>query len=647
MLSMRRHIIPRAALWGALAIFLGRVYGSDADALAITASIQNHHLPFTTIVDPIYTTADSTQIKGYTRCGDSAIWTGHYLAAEAFRYNVTHSPDALDDVKKATSAIKSLVDVTAVNLLARCAIPMSSPFAAGIQSEEASNGIFTNNSAAEVWVGNTSRDQYLGVMFGLGVAYDMVDDAGVQSTVRDVVTRLVDFLSGHGWTVVMPNGSVSTSFALRGDQVLGLLQLARHVNPDHFSTAYDIQRVLRVAEVTIPVGLEVLDDGSYFKFNLDYINFYNLIRLESSSAKSIYKSGYDIVRSHTASHRNAFFNMIDRALNGADATRDAETATLLQQWLLRPKRDKSVDLHGTVPVCGDQACQPVPVALRPPTDFLWQRNPFQLTGGGSGLVESAGIDYILPYWMARYYGVVTATSVTSAAANSAAVAPDSIVSIFGANFATATAQAGPLPLPTSLGGVSVKVRDSAGVDRDAALVYVSPTQINLVLPTGVAPGQAQFTIATAAVTQPQLTTGLIQKVAPTLFSMNGNGTGVAAATAIRVQVANPQLRGPVPVFQCNNAGSACVSVPMDVGLDAPVYISFYATGIRNLSSLANVSVTIHGMPVPVQYAGLQSQFPGLDQVNVLLPLGLRGSGESDVVLTVDWQVSNAVTVNIQ
>ncbi|HEY7180203.1 MAG TPA: hypothetical protein VIC84_02240 [Blastocatellia bacterium] len=39
------------------------------------------------------------------------------------------------------------------------------------------------------------------------------------------------------------------------------------------------------------------------------------------------------------------------------------------------------------------------------TDFLWQRSPFLLFGGGAGAIETAGIDYILPYWMARYYGI--------------------------------------------------------------------------------------------------------------------------------------------------------------------------------------------------------------------------------------------------
>ena len=63
-----------------------------------------------------------------------------------------------------------------------------------------------------------------------------------------------------------------------------------------------------------------------------------------------------------------------------------------------------MDLQGVVPACGDRACQAIAVERRVPTDFLWQRSPFQFSGGGNGYVESAGIDYLLPYWMALYYG---------------------------------------------------------------------------------------------------------------------------------------------------------------------------------------------------------------------------------------------------
>ena len=99
------------------------------------------------------------------------------------------------------------------------------------------------------------------------------------------------------------------------------------------------------------------------------------------------------------------------------------------------------------------------------------------------------------------------------------------------------------------------------------------------------------------------------------------------------------------MVQCGSSG--CTSIPIDTGVDTPVYLSLYGTGIRKLSSMAAVTCTINGISVPVLYAGPQGQFAGLDQVNVPLTLNLRGSGESNVVLTVDGHTANAVTINVQ
>ncbi len=145
------------------------------DALRISTNIQARHLPFGTILDPVFAAPNSQNIVSYTRCGDSAIWTGHYLAAEAFRYKVTGSPEALANVKRALAGIGSLADVTGTNLLARCLVPIDSPYAQAITQEEQHHGIFTSTTGSQgwYWVGNTSRDQYSGVFFGLGVAYDM------------------------------------------------------------------------------------------------------------------------------------------------------------------------------------------------------------------------------------------------------------------------------------------------------------------------------------------------------------------------------------------------------------------------------------------------------------------------------------------
>lgn len=381
--------------------------GCQTDALAIDAVIQSRHLPFGGIIDPIFATSTSEDITGYSRCGDSALWTGHYLAAESYRYAVTADPAALKNAQSALAHLKTLVDITGTDLLARCIVPVNSNYAASIMSQESANGVHENGD--DYWVGHTSRDQYLGVFFGLSVAYDLLGSPS-QPAVQALATRMLNFLIANHWDVVMPDGSQSTTFVIRPDEELGMLQIGRHVNPAQFASPYQSLANSGSPLLMIPVAVDAFDThGSYFKFNLDAINLFSLIRLENNSKLlDIYEPAYLVFYGAVRDHMNAHFNMIDRALHGANTVRDAATISYLDQWLLRPRRDFFVDLRGLYPACGNSgdSCDPLPIAQRVNTDFLWQRSPFQLTGGGSGLIETAGIDYILPYWMARYYNVV-------------------------------------------------------------------------------------------------------------------------------------------------------------------------------------------------------------------------------------------------
>jgi len=76
-----------------------------------------------------------------------------------------------------------------------------------------------------------------------------------------------------------------------------------------------------------------------------------------------------------------------------------------------------------------------------------------------------------------------------------------------------------------------------------------------------------------------------------------------------------------------------------------VYLVLFGTGIRGRSSLAAVSATVGGVAVPVVFAGDSGQFVGLDQVNIgPLPRSLKGAGQAIVLLTVDGNTANTVTV---
>lgn len=637
---MSRVVSPVGLLVAILAI-VSASFAAEADALAIVNRIQTRHLPYGTILDPVYAAPDSGQIVSYSRCADSALWTGHYLAAESFRYKVTGAADALANMKAAIAGIQSLLDVTGTNLLARCIVPLSSPYLADISSQEMANGIYTNNSAGYMWVGNTSRDEYCGVMFGLAVAYDMVDDPTVQASISSLVTLLVTFLTGHDWSVVMPGGGSSTTFLVRPEEMLSFIQVGRHVNSNHFSTlSNDVQRVLLAPTTLAPIEVDVQSNSSYFKFNLDYISLYNLIRLDGSDFKSIYENGYTNLRDHTKSHQNAHFNMIDYALNGPDPTRDAETVMLLQQWLQRPIRDPYVSLVGTLPVCSgtDEGCTPVPVPQRPTTDFLWQRDPFLLDGGGYGTIESAGIDYILPYWMARYYNVIPADSVTSVAPGTALVAPGSMASFQGAssNLTTQTVQPA-TPHPTTLQGIGIQVTDSAGNTNMAPLFSISPVQIVFQVPPATAPGPVTFTVIG---NNGGSATATVQNTAPGLFTADGTVQGIARANTLVMGSMGPAT----PAYQCSDGECSAVAVNLN---PATLTLQLFGTGIRNRSSLAGVNVIIANIFATVLYAGPAGDEGGIDRVDVEIPFTLVGTGVTNVVLFVDGQAANSVQFHIQ
>jgi uncharacterized protein (TIGR03437 family) len=55
----------------------------------------------------------------------------------------------------------------------------------------------------------------------------------------------------------------------------------------------------------------------------------------------------------------------------------------------------------------------------------------------------------------------------------------------------------------------------------------------------------------------------------------------------------------------------------------------YGTGIQNRASLSDVTVTIGSQTLPAFYAG-SAGYAGEDQVNVMLPASLAGSGTVNV-----------------
>ncbi len=232
-------------------------------------------------------------------------------------------------------------------------------------------------------------------------------------------------------------------------------------------------------------------------------------------------------------------------------------------------------------------------------------------------------------------GTVTAPPagphLVSAASLQTTAASESLVSIFGSGMAANN-------------NTTVTITDSTGAAQQAKTIYVSPNQINALIPSGVASGATIITV-----TPPGLTaiTGAfnVAGVAPGIFTANEGGSGTAAAEVLTVG-ANGTSSSSYS-FTCGSSGS-CTSTPFAVNpAGATVYLVLYGTGFRNRSALANTSVTIGSEKVTPTYAGPQNQFDGLDQINVPIPASMAHAGLVNVVFTADNVASNTVTVQIQ
>jgi uncharacterized protein (TIGR03437 family) len=244
------------------------------------------------------------------------------------------------------------------------------------------------------------------------------------------------------------------------------------------------------------------------------------------------------------------------------------------------------------------------------------------------------------------------TVVSAATFTEGPVAPESIVTVFGADLATSTAQANTLPLSTTLGGTRVTIRDSRGVERAAGLFFVSFTQVNLQLPADLAAGTATI-IITNARNEGMGGTLQIAAVAPGLFAANGSGQGAAAGLLLRV----PQTGGQSfePLAEVNAEQNRIVTRPLQlnrVNVQAErLFLVLFGTGWRQRANLDDVRAYIGGVETMVTFAGAQPGAVGLDQVNIPLDAALiaklTGRGRVAMAISVaGFGSSNVVEIEV-
>ena len=360
------HAQPSSATAGDFAV------ARDALETGIVA-----HLPYGTVLS--IDTSTSTRKKSYGLENDSMIWSGHYLAAEAFRYAATTSPDALTRVRTLLDGIKQNFDATTdavvmdgrmtpvphtyAGVFARSSMPRTDTlgYTDGALDKRGgcyyvkpsggwrdARGTYPTLAAAEarnarisaltplgkvILVGfgcgdrgekdhPISRDQYLGLFMGLGYAYALIPDTAIRAQIRALVDPALDYLVRNNWNVPLPpTGRIVTTFIGDTDAQLALLRIGATVDPAKFAARYQ-SAAPAVDLAWIPIWISTVDPAvAYFKFNLGHAAMGPAAYLETDpTLKAGYLRAYRILAAPTLTHRNAYFDLVDILTGAARAS---------------------------------------------------------------------------------------------------------------------------------------------------------------------------------------------------------------------------------------------------------------------------------------------------------------------------------------
>jgi uncharacterized protein (TIGR03437 family) len=185
-------------------------------------------------------------------------------------------------------------------------------------------------------------------------------------------------------------------------------------------------------------------------------------------------------------------------------------------------------------------------------------------------------------------------------------------------------------LPTSLQGVSVMIGGNP-----AYVEYVSPTQINVLVPDSTTVGSVTVQV-TANQQESNSMTAQQQQFAPSFFTVGGTTVAAVHANNTLVSTSAPAAPGEEIVLYGTGFGPTNPASPTGQLVSAP-------------AKLANsVQFTMGGITLPassIEFAGLVEA--GLYQFNVTVPAAL-GSGNAAVVATIGGvQTQSGVSIPVK
>ncbi len=207
-------------------------------------------------------------------------------------------------------------------------------------------------------------------------------------------------------------------------------------------------------------------------------------------------------------------------------------------------------------------------------------------GPQGAAVNGAGMDVQLHRW-----GMTRENFITVGAGAGSIEIPQGGIAIGYAEITDHPEAANESPLPTTLGGVRVRITDAAGVERWAPLFYAGIGSVNFLIDPETAVGTARLELVRTDGRPTMEGSVIVSRIAPGFFTatMNARGPVIGQAT-IDDQV--------TPLSECDAAG--CRTLPV-----TGTKVRLFGTGFRQAGE---VRALVGNLPVKIVSYGPQVDY---------------------------------------
>eukprot|EP01102_Stenamoeba_stenopodia_P019004 TRINITY_DN7060_c0_g4_i2.p1 TRINITY_DN7060_c0_g4~~TRINITY_DN7060_c0_g4_i2.p1 ORF type:complete len:802 (-),score=153.57 TRINITY_DN7060_c0_g4_i2:157-2529(-) len=361
---------------------------------------------------------------------NNGLWSGIYLASQCFRYAVTGDPVAKQNAWTTFEAMEFLNNVTGIKGY------MARSFAKPNDGSGAGGQNWYNSTAYPgwIWKGDTSSDEVTGHLFAYPIFYDLVAETPEEKQrAYNLIYNIVYGIVEHNFTLINQFGNATTwgkwnpqylnddpdwydDRGLNSMQILSWLLTAYRISNDtYFTDAYNLLTQKYHYDVNI-VDLKITQpsDDNFSDDELTFLAYFSYIWNQNYSLGSLFDDSLSRTFAIAKPERPSPYNYIYAAYYGPNSNYDlAGSVVTLQQYPLSwinwpylnsPRLDITINR--------DMSRQGTPISLYPlPYDEVfvsrWNGAPFQLDqdGGGDGETDTGA--WLLPYWMARYYNLIS------------------------------------------------------------------------------------------------------------------------------------------------------------------------------------------------------------------------------------------------